>query len=85
MFSQELVLNFIKHREDVMENILMLSAVYLDPRFSFELTDSQREMAIMNLTNIHQRLTRKYPQNIACRNALGIRTPQPLGSLQCQK
>lgn len=55
-FSQELVMNFLKHRENIMENVSMLSAIYLDPRFSFELTDVQREQAMMNIMNIRERL-----------------------------
>lgn len=55
-FAQGLVDNLIKRRSMIMNNAMMLSSLYLDPRFSFELSSTEREFAIRNILNIHRRL-----------------------------
>ena len=55
-FSNELVSNMIKRRTNLMENVVMLSAIYLDPRFSFELTAEQKQQAVAHICKIQSRI-----------------------------
>lgn len=54
----------IKHREVLLDNVVMLSALYLDPRFSFELTKEQKQKAVKHICQVQSRLNGKflYPQ-----------------------
>lgn len=58
-FSSELLNNMIKRRDALMENVVMLSAMYLDQRFSFELSDDQVEKAVAHICKIQTRITSK--------------------------
>ncbi len=49
----------LKRRDALMENNVMLSAMYLDPRFCFELTTAQKETAIDLIQSIRDRIDGK--------------------------
>mgnify|MGYP000900561382 CR=1 FL=1 len=45
-FCQELLDDFIKQKSKVFDNPVFLAGMYLDPRFQFELTKDEKEIAI---------------------------------------
>lgn len=58
-FSEELLDNMDRRRQSVFERDLFLAAMFLDPRFSFELDGEQKEKAIKHLLYIQSKLEGK--------------------------
>lgn len=55
-FSQELVFNFQKRRDQIMENDTMLNVMFCDPCYIFQMTSEERKMARGRLSNLYVRL-----------------------------
>lgn len=49
-------MNLAKRRDMIMENPVMLSCIYLDPRFSFELSTDQKKIAMAHIQSTYTRL-----------------------------
>jgi len=58
-FAQELLDNLNERRPNIFENDVFLAALFLDPRYNFELNDMDRERAIYHLIWLHQKIESK--------------------------
>lgn len=57
--SSELIDSMVKRRDSLKDNIVMLSAVYLDRRFTYELSNEQKAKAVEPLIPILPRFANR--------------------------
>lgn len=61
--SSKLLQHVEKRLKDLMEDDVLVAALYLDPRYQLVLSETQKSNAVQHLTNLHRKLTENIDTN----------------------